>query len=259
VIARVPRDLGELALDDRPAIETRGLTRTFGAISALDAVDLTVARGESVAVFGPNGAGKTTLLKILSLALRPSSGSFHLAGRDPRAEDRAIRRITGMISHRTFLYDELSGRENLLLFARLYGVTDARARVEQLLDEVGLASRADDPSKTYSRGMQQRLSLARCLIHDPEIVLLDEPFSGLDPHAARGLRDTLARLRREGRTLLLVTHNFDEGLELSDRWVVLHRGRIVDRGSTTGLDRHAFEDAYQSRLGAAARPRGILA
>lgn len=234
-----------------PILEARGLTKRFGSIAALDGVDLELRRGESLAVFGPNGAGKTTLTRILTLTLRATSGTIRIAGRDPRQDETRSRGILGLISHQTFLYDDLSARENLVFFARMHGVRDARGRAGSLLASVGLEERASDPVGTFSRGMQQRLALARCLVHDPEIVFLDEPFTGLDPLAASLFREALGRLRREGRTLLLVTHNLAEGLELSDRFAILARGRIVAAGRSEETDREALERDHFLR---AARP-----
>ncbi len=235
-------------MDDEPIIEARGLAKHFGSLAALAGVDFELRGGESLAVFGPNGAGKTTLIRLLTSSLRASSGTLLVAGREPRAHPLATKRIIGVISHQTFLYDDLSARENLEFFGRLYDVDDPAARADALLDSVGLRERADDPARTYSRGMQQRLSLARCLIHDPRIVFLDEPFTGLDPHAATLLRTTLERLRREGRTLFLVTHNLAEGLELSDRWMILAGGRVAAEGISAGTDRLAFERSYFDRV-----------
>jgi heme exporter protein A len=231
-----------------PAIETHDLTRRFGAITAVDRLSISVEPGESLAVFGPNGAGKTTLIRLLTLALRSTQGSFALDGLDPRADDLAIRRRIGVISHQSFLYDDLTARQNLEFFGRLYGVADPRARAAELLHTVGLEARADDPVRAYSRGMQQRVSLARALVHEPRIVFLDEPFTGLDPRAARTLRATLEQLREEGRTVFLVTHNLARGLELSDRWLLLSRGRIVDEGPSAGTDRAAFERDFFERV-----------
>jgi heme exporter protein A len=242
-------------LEPVPIIEARELTRRFGAHTALDAVDLTVREGESVAVFGPNGAGKTTLSRILTTSLKPSSGTLRIAGQDPRDHELETKRILGVISHQTFLYDDLSGLENLIFFAGLYGVERPEERAEALLASVGLEDRAGDAVRTYSRGMQQRLSLARSLIHNPHLVFLDEPFTGLDPQAATMLRETLERLRREGRTIFMVTHNLSRGLELSHRWIVLRRGRIVGEGTSAGTNPAAFERTYVALVaGGAAGP-----
>jgi heme exporter protein A len=181
---------------------------------------------------------------MLTLNLRPSEGSFTIEGYDPAKQDLEIRQRIGVISHQSFLYDDLTARQNLEFFGRLYGVADATARAEELLRNVGLSTRADDPVRTFSRGMQQRVSLARALVHDPRIVLLDEPFTGLDPHAARTLRSMLDSLREKGRTVFLVTHNLSRGLELTDRWMVLSRGRVVEEGPSADTDPAAFESSY---------------
>ncbi len=236
-------------MGEAPIVEVRGLTKRFGALAALDGLDFDIARGESLAVFGPNGAGKTTLTRILTSSLKMSSGSVRIAGRDPRAHEIETKAILGLISHQTFQYDDLTARENLVFFARMYGLDDPYGRADALLESVRLAERADDLARTFSRGMQQRLSLARCLIHDPEIVFLDEPFTGLDPYAAALFRATLERLRHEGRTLFLVTHNLVEGLELSDRWMILAGGRLRAQGVSAGTDRLAFERSYFEHVG----------
>ena len=225
-------------------LEARGLTKRYGANLALDHVDLDVASGESLAVFGPNGAGKTTLTRILATHLRATEGTLRIAGRDPRRFDRETRSMIGLISHQTFLYDDLSARENLVFFGRLYGALRIGERVDALLESFGLTDRADDPVRTYSRGMQQRLSVARALVHDPSVVFLDEPFTGLDPHAAMALNETLARLRGQGRTLVVTTHDLARGIALSDRFVILVRGRIAARGACTTVDPLRFEKDY---------------
>jgi len=234
------------------AIQTTGLARHFGAVRALSRVDLRVAEGESVVVFGPNGAGKTTLIRILTLSLKASGGTFRIAGLDPRKADLQIRQRIGVISHQSYLYDDLTARQNLEFFSRLYGVPDPAQRADELLHTVNLTHRADDSIGTFSRGMQQRVSLARSLVHDPQIVFLDEPFTGLDPIASRMLRDTLERLRHERRTVFLVTHNLAQGLELSDRWAILARGRIVEDGRSDETDRLEFEQRYFDRFAATA-------
>ena len=242
-------------MSDSPIIEARGLTKRYGALVALDRVDLDVRPGTSLAVFGPNGAGKTTLTRILASSLKPTSGALRIAGRDPRVHDRETRAMIGLISHQTFLYDDLTARENLIFFARLYGTRNAPDRADSLLDSLGLSNRADDLVRTFSRGMQQRLSLARSLVHEPEIVFLDEPFTGLDPHAASVLQATLERLRRDRRTLVVTTHDLSRGLDLSDRWVILSKGSLAAEGLSQACDRTTFERSYFEHL-AAARPGG---
>ena len=230
------------------SIETVGLSKAFGAIKAVDQLSLQVKEGESVALFGSNGAGKTTLIRMLTLSLRPTSGTLRVAGLDPRKDDLGIRQRIGVISHQSYLYDDLTARQNLEFYARVFGCAKPRERAEELLDTVGLAARADDPVGTFSRGMQQRASLARALVHEPRVVFLDEPFTGLDPHGARTLRGTLERLREERRTVFMVTHNLTQGLELSDRWIILARGRIVDQGRSREADSVMFEREYFERL-----------
>ena len=244
-------------MTDEPILEARGLTKRFGSIAAVDGIDLELRRGESLAVFGPNGAGKTTLTRILTSTLRPTSGTLRIAGRDPREDELRSRRILGLISHQTFLYDDLSARENLVFFARMHGLRDAGERADALLASVGLGDRADDPAGTFSRGMQQRLALARCLVHDPELVFLDEPFTGLDPHAASLFRAALGRIRSEGRTLFLVTHSLAEGLELCERWMILSAGRIAARGRSGETDRAALEREYFLRVGKPRSPGAV--
>jgi ABC-type multidrug transport system ATPase subunit len=199
---------------------------------ALDRLDLAVGAGEALTVFGPNGAGKSTLCRLLTSTLKPTSGSLRVAGHDPRRQELAVKRMFGVVSHQTFLYDALSARQNLLFFARLAGVPAPAARVEALLRAVGLDERGDDPVRSFSRGMQQRLALSRALLQEPEILILDEPFTGLDPLAARWLEETIAALRAQGTTLLLVTHDPARGLALSDRWILLARGRLAASGDS---------------------------
>ncbi|HKQ60556.1 MAG TPA: ABC transporter ATP-binding protein [Candidatus Polarisedimenticolaceae bacterium] len=217
-------------------IEARGLARRFGAVAALESVDLRVEPGESLALFGANGAGKTTLLRILGLVLRPSAGSLRVGGLDPRRQQQQVLASIGLVSHATWLYEDLTARQNLEFFAALYGVPAPTARAAELLELVELTPRRDDPVRTFSRGMQQRLALARGLVHAPRLVLLDEPFSGLDPHASDVLCRTLAGLRRQGCTLVFATHDVAQGLALSDRWAFLARGRVRQSGDSGTTD-----------------------
>ncbi len=213
-----------------PAIWTSALEKRFGPTVALDGVDLVVEPGEFVVLVGPNGAGKTTLLRILATLARPSSGELRIAGLDPAVEGRAIRRRIGFLSHRTLLYGELSAEENLALYARLYRLEEPAARIDALLHRVDLAWRRGDLVRTLSRGMQQRLAVARAVLHRPSLLLLDEPYTGLDPLAAEALTALLGELAEGGGTVLLTTHTL-EGLGAAERRVVvLNRGRIVHDG-----------------------------
>jgi heme exporter protein A len=230
------------------ALLSRGLERRFGAVLAVAGVDLTLQRGEFLTIFGPNGAGKTTLLRLLCGLLKPSAGEVTVLGHSPRKDPTAVKRRIGLIGHASFIYGGLTARENLRFYAGLYGVPDPAGRVAELLRELGLEERADDPARTFSRGMQQRLTIARALLHDPEMIFLDEPFTGLDQQASRRLRDLLATIRGRGRTALMVTHNLEEGLELSTRVAIMSLGRIVEDVPASGLTRSGLEALYASRV-----------
>jgi heme exporter protein A len=186
-----------------------------------------VGEGELLTVFGPNGAGKSTLLGMLAGSLRPHSGEILFRGkpRDPGTTD--WRREIGLLSHRTFLYGALTARENLTFFGKLYDLPDLDERVGARLAEVGLAEHVDRRVRGFSRGMRQRAALARTLLHDPKLVFLDEPFTGLDVHASALLRDVLFRLKDGLRTVILVTHNLSEGLALADQVAIQTRGRFA--------------------------------
>jgi heme exporter protein A len=225
------------------ALEVRDVERSFGHVRALRGVGFALRAGESLAVFGPNGAGKTTLLRILAGLLRPLRGEVLLDGRPLERGDAAHRRQVGLIAHYSLLYDGLTAAENLAFYARLYGLADRDATVRRALEGVGLADRADDAAGTFSRGMVQRLAIARALLHEPRIVLLDEPFSGLDQRAAATLRDLLMRLRAERRTMVLVTHNIDEGLELATHVAIQVAGRFAECAPVDG-DLAAYRRRY---------------
>ena len=220
------------AVDTRPApddvalIEAAGLTRSFGARRAVDRVTLSIAAGECLALFGPNGAGKTTLLRLLAGLLRPTAGQA-------KVDDVALlggaqsRAVVGLISHQTMLYPALTALENVEFAARLHGVPNATTAARAALGRLAIADRADTPVRALSRGMQQRVTVARALVHAPRVLLLDEPFTGLDDAGATTLAETLAGLAREGAALLLVTHDVREGLALATHVAVMRRGSIV--------------------------------
>jgi len=222
-------------------IAVRGLTKRFGPAVALDGVDLEIASGHSLVVLGPNGAGKSTLLRLMAGLTRPTAGDLTIAGAP--AERSEARSRVGYIGHATLLYPVLTARENLLFAARLHRVGNALERVESLLADEGLSGAADRPVGGFSRGMAQRVAIARGLVHDPAVVLLDEPFTGLDRRAAERLAERLNGLRHEERTIVLVTHDVVGAAGLADSAVVLARGRVVSEFAAPP-DADALEQAY---------------
>ncbi|MGH7588062.1 MAG: ATP-binding cassette domain-containing protein [Gemmatimonadota bacterium] len=230
-----------------PAIETRDLTRRFDDLTAVDGLSITVERGEIVGLLGPNGAGKTTTIRMLAALIPPTSGTARVAGHRLGEEDDGVRRSVGILTETPGLYDRLSARRNLELHARLQGVEDVPASVDRYLELLGLADRRDDAAGTFSKGMRQKLALARALLHEPEILLLDEPTAGLDPHVARVVRDAIASLREAGRTILVSTHNLEEAERLCDR-VALIRGRLVAFDRPAALRERFLSPRVQVRL-----------
>jgi heme exporter protein A len=239
------------ALSAAPLIEAHRLEKWYGPHPAVRGIDFSLPAGQFLTLFGPNGAGKTTLLKMLSGSLRPSSGEILFAGRSLNDEDSDWRHRIGVLSHQSFLYAQMSAEENLRFFGRLYSLDHLEDRISRHLEEVGLIQRRRDRVRVFSRGMQQRLALARTLLHEPELVLLDEPYTGLDPHAAQMLRTVLERLKDGRRTVLLITHNLTQGLELADRVVVQVAGRWVSDEPRTSIDAATFEQEYNLRVGGA--------
>lgn len=232
------------------AIEARGLVKQFGGRRALDGLDLELPQGAFLSIFGPNGAGKTTLLRELALLARPTGGELRILGVDALEEPDVLRSRIGLISHKSMLYGDLTARENLAFFASLYGLEgpEADARIDELLRLVELDHRANDCACTFSRGMQQRLSIARALINDPELVLLDEPYSGLDPHAAELFDRLIARVR-DGRTFVMVSHDLEKGFDLCTHALIMARGRAVVCAEAAKIDRVAFRDLYLATVG----------
>lgn len=231
-------------------IVTEKLVKVFGHVKALNGIDLTVERGEFLTIFGPNGAGKTTLIKILTSQSKPTSGKVSLSGMELRAENlKKVRSIIGVISHSSFLYDDLSGYENLQFFSSMYDLKKDPSYLEGLLKDFGLWDRMDDSVRTYSRGMQQRLSIARALVHKPEIIFMDEPYTGLDHQAIGLLQKILSDIHSEGRTIIMVTHNLPRGLELSERVAIISSGRITWSGLSRDIKREEFESLYLRAVG----------
>jgi len=250
-----------------PAIRIRRLAKSFGHQAALRGIDLDVAPGEFLTLFGPNGAGKTTLIRIVAGLARPTTGQILVAGHDLGRAAAAVRRQIGLIGHNPLLYGDLTPDENLRFFARMYDLPNAAARIDAVLEQVGLAGRRRDPVRTFSRGMVQRLAIARAILHNPAILLLDEPYTGLDLQAAEMLgavlRDLAAGPPRGAtglpsvaqRTVLLTTHNLEQGLEMCDRAAILNRGRLAWQGERAELDLEAMKEIYR-RATAGPAPRG---
>ncbi|HEY0020704.1 MAG TPA: heme ABC exporter ATP-binding protein CcmA [Longimicrobium sp.] len=234
-----------------PAVEARGVEKWYGPLPAVRGIDLALARGEFLTIFGPNGAGKSTLLRMLCGVVRPTRGTVRIRGDEVWGDDEGWRRRIGLLSHQTFLYPGLTAAENLDFYARLYALPDRRARIDEALRGVELTDRARDRVRTFSRGMQQRLALARTLLHDPEVVFLDEPYTGLDPHASAMLRSVLDRLKDGRRTVVLVTHNLSQGLEQADRVAVQVGGRWVSDERRGQIDAAGWERVYTERVAAA--------
>lgn len=226
-------------------ITVRGLSKAFGNKWALREVDLDLAQGQFLTIFGANGAGKTTLIRVLATLSRPTTGTITLAGFELKSASSEVRRQIGLVSHQTFLYPDLTAEENLRFYGQMYDVPRLEERVQKEIDLVGLAPRRHDPVRAYSRGMQQRLAIARAIIHDPPILLLDEPYTGLDPHAAEMLRRVLQRLISQEHTIVMTTHNLERGLDLCDRVAILSAGRLAYQGAREELDIGDFQAFYQ--------------
>jgi heme exporter protein A len=226
------------------ALAAVGLEKRFGPVAALKGVDLGLAEGEFMALFGPNGAGKTTLIRILAGLARPTGGRVLVGGLDARECTAEVRRRIGVVTHQTYLYRDLTAEQNLLLYARLYDLPDARERVHEALERAALGHRAGDPVRALSRGMQQRVTIARALLHDPFILLLDEPYSGLDQHAASALTGTLQELAGRRRSVLMATHDLEQGLQLADRVGILAGGCLLLEQQAAGLTAASWRRFY---------------
>ncbi len=231
------------------AIKVQGLTKSFGNHLALRGIDLEVGQGESVVIFGPNGAGKTTLIKVLATIMNPSSGWVLIDGLSLKNNAEEIRRRIGVVTHHTFLYSNLTAYENLQFYSRMYDVPGHKERIHQVVAMVGMTSRLHDRVGTLSRGMQQRLSIARSLLHKPAIMLLDEPETGLDQQAASMLWEALRAEGEEKCTIVHTTHSLERGLELCDRLLILVQGKIAYEGSRQALDLADLRQLYQRCTG----------
>jgi len=231
-----------------PAISTEGLSKSFGHFTALRGVDLDLPHGSFLTIVGPNGAGKTTLIRVLATLARPSSGRVLMAGLDLTKDAVEARRLLGVVLHQTLLYDNLTAEQNLRFYGKLYAVSRLDARIEDVAEQVGLRQRLRDPVRVFSRGMQQRLAIARAILHEPSIMLLDEPDTGLDIDAAARLKQILRGGPGARRTVLMVTHNLERGLQICDQVAIMRRGRIMYLGNG-GMELDRFKQIYFEHTG----------
>ena len=229
------------------AIAVEGLEKSYRDWPVLWDLDLTVLWGESLALFGANGAGKTTLLRILSTSARADAGTVRIAGRDLQRQAADARRRIGVVGHRSFLYEDLTPRENLAYYARLYGVSNRETQVKAALERVGLSSRANHRVRSLSNGMQKRAAIARAILHQPDVLLLDEPEAGLDRESRQMLGDLLAEWTAEGRSVVFTTHDLELGLAWSDRAAVLSGGRVTfPRSDADGIQQALSQPALSA-------------
>ena len=227
----------------RTAIDARGVCKSFGPIRVLRGLDLSVAEGERYVLFGSNGTGKTTLIRVLSGLLRPEAGTVRLLGGEVGPRSLQNRTRIGLMSHETFLYKDLTALENLEFYGRLYSVEHAGHRAKRLLKQVRLYHRAYDRVGSLSRGMMQRLSLARALLHDPELLLMDEPYTGLDVRGQSMLGRLLPELSESGKTVFMITHDLERGLDIASRMGVLSKGKIALEAAAA--ERDQFSRRYR--------------
>jgi len=229
-------------------IEIRQLTKLYGLSPVLRGVNLQVGRGEFVGLVGANGAGKTTLMRIVATLLSPTSGEVLLGGWPLPSHADKVRQHLGMVSHQSMVYGDLTAAENLRFFGELYGVKELQIRIPEILDQVGLKLRRDDYVRTFSRGMMQRLTIARATIHNPDVLLLDEPYTGLDQAASELLDGLLREQHGLGRTILMITHDLTHGLNLCERVAILHRGKIAAEVEATAVSPTEFLELYQETI-----------
>jgi heme ABC exporter ATP-binding subunit CcmA len=231
-------------------IETEDLVKGFGRKKVIDGVNLKIEKGDFLAIFGPNGAGKTTLIKLLSTLFRPSSGRITIDGLDTKKKAAEVRQRIGVLTHSSFLYDELSAKENLRFYMRMYNVQVEDERVKGLLGRVKLLHRINDMVGTYSRGMKQRLAIARAIAHNPKILLLDEPYTGLDLNGSEILSNILSEHLEQGKTIVMATHDVELGYEVSKRLAVLFDGKIATDRNKQDVGMNEFKEMYKGLLGA---------
>lgn len=229
-------------------IEVKKLVKRFGLKTILKGLDFSVQPGEFVALLGPNGAGKTTFLRILASLSRPSLGSVKVAGYSLPHESAKVRARLGVVSHMPLLYPDLTAEENLQFYARMYGIPNYQLRITEVLQMIGLEPRRRDLVRTFSRGMQQRLAIGRAVLHDPEVVLFDEPYTGLDQDASEMLDEVLRSVAAKGRTVVMTSHDLARAEDLATRFDVLTRGVIAASGTRDNFKNSNLLDFYKKAL-----------
>jgi heme exporter protein A len=229
-------------------IEVHGLVKRFGPKTVLRGLDFQVEAGQFVALLGPNGAGKSTFLRILASLARPTLGQVSIAGFSLPHQAAAVRRQLGVVSHQPLLYGDLSAEENLRFYGRMYAIADLEARISEVLELIGLIARRRDMVRTFSRGMQQRLAIGRAILHDPQVLLLDEPHTGLDQDACEMLDTVLRQVGASGRTVLMTSHDLDRAAGLAERFDVLSRGKILASIRTGDLPQDGLLAFYRQAL-----------
>ncbi len=229
-------------------IKVRKLVKRFGLKTVLKGMDFEVEQGEFVGLLGPNGAGKTTFLRILSSLSRPSLGDVRIAGYRLPHQATAVRRRLGVLSHQPLLYGDLTAEENLRFYGKMYAVENPDSRIDEVLRLVDLAHRRNDLVRTYSRGMQQRLAIARSVLHDPDILLLDEPYTGLDQDACAMLDEVLQEIAVQGRTIVMTSHDLARVADLASRFDVLSRGKIVSSAGREDIPKDGLLAFYRKAI-----------
>jgi heme exporter protein A len=231
-------------------IIVKKLVKRFGLKTVLRGLDFQVEKGEFVALLGPNGAGKTTFLRILASLSRPSLGRVSIAGYELPSQSAAVRRRLGVVSHMPLLYGDLTAEENLQFYGRMYNLPELAGRVSDVLEMVGLSARRRDLVRTFSRGMQQRLAIGRAVLHDPEVMLFDEPYTGLDQDASEMLDGVLRRVAAQGRTVVMTSHDLARAEDLASRFDILSRGVIAASATPDSLGSGNLLDYYKQVLSA---------
>jgi heme exporter protein A len=226
-------------------IEIKKLTKQADNKLILRGVDLSINQGEAVAILGPNGAGKSTLLKVLATLIKPTSGHVKINGLDLKKDHIEVKKIFGYLPHSSLLYDHYTPLENLIFFGELYGVKDVEDKAKELVKEVGLSFFINEPVKNFSRGMIQRIAIARAIIHDPKIMLLDEPHTGLDQGAISILNNVVLSMKDKGCTTLMVTHDFKQAAEICDRIIIVKNGKIADDFTINNKSLSLVSEKYQ--------------